>query len=198
MSFGVETVGGIMSPIISKGTILPVSKTQSFTNSDSHNEIDIRVFQGERRLVKDNLFLGCFKIILDKTIKTNVIIQVTFDINSDGILIVTAKEKSQTHEKMLIITNYLKQLDEIYTYSDEFEKIQDSEMSSKILAKVELNNVFQIFSYKKQQMYKENIKLQQLLNEISDIIRNFEKYTTGDLIEYKNKFQEEWHIINLT
>ena len=162
-------------------------------------QIDILVFQGERRLVKDNLFLGCFKIILDSPKKNNIIIQVTFDINSDGILIVTAKEKSQNDEKMLIITDYLKQLHDTYTYSDEFEKIQDSEMSSKILAKVELNNVFQTFSYKKHQIYKENIQLQQLLNEISDIIDNFEKYTTKDLIEYKIKFQQRWHItcINL-
>ena len=196
MPLGVETIGGIMSPIISKGSILPVSKTQDFTNSDSNSEIDIRVFQGERRLVKDNLFLGSFKIILDETKKNNVIIQVTFDINSDGILIVTAKEKSQTNEKMLIITDYLKRLDDTYTYSDEFEKIKDSEMSTKILAKIELNNIFQSISYK--YTIKDNIQLKQLLNEISDIITNFQDYTTEYLVEYKNKFQEQWHIINLT
>ena len=204
MSLGVETIGGIMSPIISKSSILPVSKTQDFTNyNEIDNEIEIRVFQGERRLVKDNLFLGSFKIILDKTKKNNVIIQVTFDINSDGILIVTAREKSSlVNEKMLIITDYLKRLDDTYTYSDEFEKIKDSEMSSKILAKIELNNVFQSISYKyfrQQNDIQLNVKLQQLLDKISDIIDNFENYTTGDLIEYKTKFQEQWHItcINL-
>jgi hypothetical protein len=103
---------------------------------------------------------------------------------------------------MLIITDYLKRLDDTYTYSDEFEKIKDSEMSSKILAKIELNNVFQSISYKyfrQQNDIQLNVKLQQLLDKISDIIDNFENYTTGDLIEYKTKFQEQWHItcINL-
>lgn len=196
MSLGIETIGGIMTPIISKGSILPISKTQNFTKSDSDNEIDIRIFQGERRLVKDNLFLGSFNITTLS--KNNSIIQVTFDINSDGILIITAKEKSQSTEKTLVITDYLKQLNETYTYSDEFEKIQDSEMSNKILAKIELNNVYQTF-IRNYQNFK-NIRLTELLNTISDIITNFEDYTTEYLIEYKKTFQEQWHTtcINLT
>jgi heat shock 70kDa protein 1/2/6/8 len=196
MSLGIETIGGIMTPIISKGSILPISKTQNFTKSDSDNEIDIRIFQGERRLVKDNLFLGSFNITTLS--KNHSIIQVTFDINSDGILIITAKEKSQSTEKTLVITDYLKQLNETYTYSDEFEKIQDSEMSNKILAKIELNNIYQTF-IRNYQNFK-HIRLTELLNTISDIITNFEDYTTEYLIEYKKTFQEQWHTtcINLT
>jgi len=85
---------GIMCPIISKNTIIPVSRTVEFTNSDNLSTIDINVYQGENRLVKDNfLICTCRLENVPSKEKNKLIIKVTFTINLDGMLIVEAELK---------------------------------------------------------------------------------------------------------
>lgn len=110
MTLGVETMmlddvvrrQGIMCPIISKNTIIPVSRTMEFTNSDNLSTIDINVYQGENRLVKDN-FLICTCTLENIPLqKSKIIIKVTFTINVDGMLTVEAKVKD--NENINVIT----------------------------------------------------------------------------------------------
>lgn len=110
MTLGVETMlldgnikrQGIMCPIISKNTIIPVSRTMEFTNSDNQSTIDINVYQGENRLVKDNFLICTCRLENVPLQKNKIIIKVTFTINVDGMLTVEAKVKD--NENINVIT----------------------------------------------------------------------------------------------
>lgn len=93
---------GIMCPIISKNTIIPVSRTVEFTNSDNLSTIDINVYQGENRFVKDNFLICTCRLENVPTKRKRLIIKVTFTINLDGMLIVEAKLKD--NEDINVIT----------------------------------------------------------------------------------------------
>ena len=102
LSLGIETMGGIFAPIIDSNTTIPVKKSQTFsTVSDNQSMLDVHVLQGERPMVRDNRTLGRFKLsgipLAPKGIPQ---IEVTFDIDANGIINVSAKDlgtqKSQT------------------------------------------------------------------------------------------------------
>lgn len=201
MSLGVETNGGIMTPIISKGSMIPISKTETFSNADCEASVDINVYQGERKFVKDNLFLGTFSIPLstpsiDGKIplsspsidgtpsvcdipRNSTFISVTFDITSDGLLIVTSRNKVNdtfTTEKSIVVNNYIKKIDENinnYIYDDDYDKIKDSELANKILKSIELTNKYEIY---KQNKNVDQKGLDEIKNEI-DKIKNECKLT---------------------
>jgi len=139
LTLGVEVSGGIMSPIISKNSIIPISRTVEFTNSENDSIIDINVYQGERRLVKDNfLICKCTLENLPKVDKNLLIIKVTFSINSDGILTVDAKLKNDENTSITTIKNIKsditldhnreKEIDEIIKNAEE-NKLIDSEIN---------------------------------------------------------------------
>ena len=107
LTLGVETVGGIMCPIISKNTIIPTSRTMEFTNSSlTEDDVDINVYQGERRYVKDNfLICKCTLHNVPTVEKKLLIIKVTFSIDSDGILTIEAKLKNDENTFISITKN---------------------------------------------------------------------------------------------
>ena len=95
LSLGVETLGGIMTKIISRNTTIPVKKSDLFSTAvDNQPNVDIHILQGERELVNGNKSLGNFKLDgIPEAERGIPQIEVTFDIDVDGILSVTAKEK---------------------------------------------------------------------------------------------------------
>jgi len=182
ISLGVETDGGIMTPIISRNSLIPISKTEIFSNADCEQSIDINVYQGERKFVKDNLFLGTFSIPVYDGKRNSTYISVTFDINSDGILIVTSRNKQSenvTNEKSIVIDQYIKSnlynLED-YVYDDDYDKIKDSELANKILAKIELNHKYEMYK----RLNGENCD-QEFLDKLQNMIKNFENYTIEEL-----------------
>jgi len=96
LSFGIETLGGVATPMIPKNTTIPTSKTQIFsTASDSQTSVEVNVLQGERPMAQDNRSIGRF--ILDGIPPASrgvPQIEVTFDVDANGILTVTAKDKA--------------------------------------------------------------------------------------------------------
>lgn len=96
LSLGVEVMGGLMAPVIPKNTSVPARHTEIFsTGEDSALEVDIHVLQGERPLAKDNKSLGIFRLAGIPPAPRGVPqIEVTFELNADGLLAVFAKEKS--------------------------------------------------------------------------------------------------------
>lgn len=107
LTLGLETLGGVRTPLIERNTTIPTSKSQTFsTAADNQTQVEIHVLQGEREMAADNKSLGRF--ILDgipPAMRGAPQIEVTFDIDSNGILNVTAKDKNTNKEQKITIQN---------------------------------------------------------------------------------------------
>jgi molecular chaperone DnaK len=106
LSLGVETLGGVMTPLIERNTTIPVKKTEVFsTAEDSQTSVDVHVLQGERPMAADNMTLGRFRLEGIPAAPRGVPqVEVTFDIDANGILNVKAKDKATGKEQSVTIT----------------------------------------------------------------------------------------------
>jgi len=106
LSLGVETMGSVMTPIIERNTTIPIRKSQIFsTAEDGQTAVDIHVLQGERPMAADNMTLGRFRLEGIPTAPRGMPqIEVTFDIDANGILNVTAQDKATGREQKVTIT----------------------------------------------------------------------------------------------
>lgn len=106
LSLGVETMGAVMTPIIERNTTIPIRKSQIFsTADDGQTAVDIHVLQGERPMATDNMTLGRFRLEGIPTAPRGIPqIEVTFDIDANGILNVTALDKATSREQKVTIT----------------------------------------------------------------------------------------------
>jgi len=114
LTLGIETLGGVMTPLIERNTTIPVRKSQIFTTaSDFQTAVTIHVLQGERPMAKDNTSLGHFNLVGIPPAPRGVPqIEVTFDIDSSGILNVSAKDLGTGKEQKMTITASTKLSDE--------------------------------------------------------------------------------------
>ncbi|NLZ85891.1 MAG: Hsp70 family protein, partial [Gammaproteobacteria bacterium] len=105
LTLGIETMGGVLTAIIEKNTTIPAKKSQVFsTAADNQPAVDISVFQGERKMAQQNKLLGNFQLgDIPPAPRGVPQIEVSFDINADGILKVSAKDKSTGKEQSIQI-----------------------------------------------------------------------------------------------
>ncbi|MSP90415.1 MAG: molecular chaperone DnaK [Myxococcales bacterium] len=105
LSLGVETLGGIMTPLIKRNTTIPHRKTETFsTAEDMQTAVTVKVFQGEREMARDNKLLGQFNLEgIPPSPRGLPQIEVTFDIDANGILHVTAKDKATAKENKITV-----------------------------------------------------------------------------------------------
>ena len=107
LTLGIETLGGVMTPLVPRNTTIPVSKSQVFSTAENNQTaVDIHVLQGERPMATDNKTLGMFRLDgIPPAMRGLPQIEVTFDIDANGIVNVSAKDKATNKEQKITITN---------------------------------------------------------------------------------------------
>lgn len=157
LSVGVQTAGGVMTKIIKRNTTVPAFQTQIFsTNEDNQDGVDVMIFEGEREMCKDNNFIGKFSLEgIPPMLRGVPQIEVTFEINTNGILEVSAVETSTGAENKVVITNDRNALsnEDIQKMIADAEKFKEHDR--KIREKVDARNALQDYAYRMAQVVRD-------------------------------------------
>jgi molecular chaperone DnaK len=107
LSLGIETLGGVFTKLIDRNTTIPTRKSEVFsTAADSQTSVEIKVYQGERAMARDNRLLGVFQLVgIPPAPRGIPQVEVTFDIDANGILNVTAKDRATNNEQKITISS---------------------------------------------------------------------------------------------